>query len=210
MDVALKKEKNKIMGQNSTEVAYGFGQFGSAISQLAAQTITAPENHVIVAITFLANTSLSALIAEDSKLYVNTAAASHVGEPTKQRRVAQASSTTNIITFDDGSGGAVTNASVGCAVGDHVYDQDGTFHGIVIELDPNGNDASEIMIDRNAAITDNELLDFSSKALPVGGGGQQLASADVFPKGLTIYGRWTSASLQADDATGGMICYFGK
>ena len=40
------------MGQNSTEVAYGFGQFGSTITQLAAQTVTAPEAHVIVAIQF--------------------------------------------------------------------------------------------------------------------------------------------------------------
>ena len=77
-------------------------------------------------------------------------------------------------------------------------------------LDPDGNNTSEIQISNSVAITDDEVLHFSSKALPVGGGGQQLASADVFPKGLTIYGRWTSASLQADAATAGMICYFGK
>ena len=29
-----------------------------------------------------------------------------------------------------------------------------------------------------------------------------------FPKGLTIYGRWTSVSLQAD-STHGVICYYG-
>ena len=32
--------------------------------------------------------------------------------------------------------------------------------------------------------------------------------ATVFPKGLTIYGRWTSVSLQAD-STHGVICYYG-
>ena len=31
----------------------------------------------------------------------------------------------------------------------------------------------------------------------------------VFPAGLTIYGRWTVVSLQAADADGGIICYFG-
>tara|TARA_B110001452_G_scaffold190006_1_gene160178 strand:- start:167 stop:595 length:429 start_codon:yes stop_codon:yes gene_type:complete len=35
-----------------------------------------------------------------------------------------------------------------------------------------------------------------------------VASDVVFPKGLTIYGRWTSVSLQAD-STHGVICYYG-
>ena len=44
-------------------------------------------------------------------------------------------------------------------------------------------------------------------------GGQIInAAADgnltVFPKGLTIYGRWASATIDAD-ADGGIICYFG-
>ena len=196
------------MGQNSTEVAYGFGQFGSALSQLAANTITAPDDHVIVAIQFLGDTSLSALVAEDSTKYINTAAAAQAGEYT--RIVAQGSSTTNKITFDNGSGSAISNATAGCEVGDVVYDSTGILHGTVVALDPDGDDTAEIQISNSVAITDNEVLHFSSKTLPVGGGGQQLGSADVFPKGSTIYGRWTSASLQADASTAGMICYFGK
>jgi hypothetical protein len=35
-----------------------------------------------------------------------------------------------------------------------------------------------------------------------------VATSVVFPKGLTIYGRWTSVSLQAD-STHGVICYYG-
>jgi hypothetical protein len=35
-----------------------------------------------------------------------------------------------------------------------------------------------------------------------------IANDVVFPKGLTIYGRWTSVSLQAD-STHGIICYYG-
>ena len=35
-----------------------------------------------------------------------------------------------------------------------------------------------------------------------------VANDVVFPKGLTIYGRWTSVSLQAD-STHGVICYYG-
>ena len=190
------------MGQNSTEVAYGFGQFGSTITQLAAQTVTAPENHVIVAIQFLADTKLSALVAEDSQRYVNTAAASHTGEYT--RTVNQSNSTTNDIIFDDLNTAATTQ------VGDHVYDSTGVLHGTVIALNPNGDSLYEIRISNSVAITNNEVFHFSSKALPVGGGGQQLANGDIFPKGLTIYGRWTSMSINDDDADGGAICYFGK
>lgn len=44
-------------------------------------------------------------------------------------------------------------------------------------------------------------------------GGQIISAAadsplTVFPKGLTIYGRWASATIDAD-ADGGIICYFG-
>tara|TARA_Y100000593_G_scaffold88406_1_gene170646 strand:+ start:33 stop:713 length:681 start_codon:yes stop_codon:yes gene_type:complete len=40
------------MGQNSQEVAYSFGQMGSAFTNLA-QAIVPPKNHVIVAIQFI-------------------------------------------------------------------------------------------------------------------------------------------------------------
>ena len=39
------------MGQNSTEVAYGFGQLGSVFTNLA-QSVYPPKDHVIVAINF--------------------------------------------------------------------------------------------------------------------------------------------------------------
>ena len=42
-----------------------------------------------------------------------------------------------------------------------------------------------------------------------GSGGLTVDSGDIFPKGLTIYGRWTNASLAADQLTDGIICYFG-
>ena len=35
-----------------------------------------------------------------------------------------------------------------------------------------------------------------------------VATSVVFPKGLTIYGRWTSVSLNAD-SDHGVICYYG-
>lgn len=38
-----------------------------------------------------------------------------------------------------------------------------------------------------------------------------VVAADVsFPKGLTIYGRWTNISLQGSDYTHGIIVYYGE
>ena len=117
------------MGQNSTEVAYGFGQLGSGFSD-AASSFTPPTGKVIVAITFLADTSLSALVA-------------------------------------DTSGYTLANGSTGEAYFSHT-----------------------------AAVTAN------------GGNATPTDSSQVFPKGLTIYGRWTAVTTAAD-SDGGIICYFG-
>ena len=51
------------MGINSTEVSYGFGQLGSAYSDLA-QTIVPPKDHVIIAIQFLADNTPTILTPE--------------------------------------------------------------------------------------------------------------------------------------------------
>ena len=39
--------------------------------------------------------------------------------------------------------------------------------------------------------------------------GYSVAAANVFPKGLTIFGRWKGFTLSAADSTGGVIAYFG-
>ena len=51
------------MGQNSTEVAYGFGQMGSVFTNLA-KPIYPPKGHVIVAIQMVADATLSELHTE--------------------------------------------------------------------------------------------------------------------------------------------------
>ena len=50
------------MGLNSTEVAYGFGQLGSGHLQAGSSNLTPPSGKV--AITFLDNIALSALVPE--------------------------------------------------------------------------------------------------------------------------------------------------
>ena len=45
-----------------------------------------------------------------------------------------------------------------------------------------------------------------------GTGSNAVDTSNVFPKGLTIYGRWTAISANAAgiNSTGGLIVYFGK
>jgi len=113
------------MGINSTEVSYGFGQMGSGFTDENV-AVTPPTGKVIVAITFLENTTLAGLVADTAQ----------------------------------------------------------------------GNDAA-----------------FFSHTTAVAGNGAGAAETDAgtsFPKGLTIYGRWTSVTPSAASTTGGIICYFGE
>ncbi len=111
------------MGQNSTEVAYAFGQLGSGFSD-EDDAVTPPAGKVIIAVSFLEDTTFSAMVADTG--VVDTAYFSH------------------------------TAAS-------------GT-------LQP---------------------------------GASETDAATVFPKGMTIYGRWTSITPSADSTTGGAIYYYG-
>ena len=120
------------MGQNSTEVSYGFGQLGSVhMHNDNAQDLTPPDGMVIVAITMLDDTIFDKLTAD----------------------------TSNSVVY---SGTESNNAYFGIA---------------------NAN---------------------------TGGNGEAVDTSIKFPKGLTIYGRWTVVSLNAAQTTGGIIAYFGE
>ena len=58
----------------------------------------------------------------------------------------------------------------------------------------------------NTAEAANDLA-AASETVDEGSGGIQLSGCE-FPAGMTIYGRWTTATFAAD-STGGVICYFG-
>ena len=120
------------MGVNSTEVAYNFGQMGSGFVD-STGAFTPPSGMVIIAMTFLADTELSGLVADTS-----------------------------------------------------------------------GHDATEVVGN----------VGYFSHTSPVpvihGAGSDATDATQVFPAGLTIYGRWTSVTLNSADTDGGVICYFGK
>ena len=109
------------MGQNSTEVAYAFGQLGSGFSDEAV-AVTPPAGKVIIAMTFLEDTILSAMVAD---VQDDTAYFSHTG-----------------------------------------------------------------------AVANN------------GGGAAETDAATIFPKGITVYGRWSSVT-PPTSTTGGVIFYYG-
>jgi len=184
---------------------------GSAFVSDAANTITAPEGQSIIGIQFMGATVLSALIAKDSTKTINTAASAHsTGSFT--RTVNQSNATTNKIIFDQENN--VSNESQ-IKVGDEVYDgATGVLHGTVAALDPDGDNTKEIQISASVAITNDETLVFKRPddqyVNGVGVGGLTVANDNVFPAGMTIYGRWDSVSMQSDDTDGGIIVYFGE
>ena len=184
---------------------------GSAFVSDAANTITAPEGQSIIGIQFMGATVLSALVAKDSTKTINTAASAHsTGSFT--RTVNQANATTAKIIFDQEN--TVSNESE-IKLGDEVYDgATGVLHGTVITLDPDSDNSKEITISASVAITNNETLVFKRPndqyVNGVGVGGLTVANDNVFPAGMTIYGRWDSVSMQSDDTDGGIIVYFGE
>ena len=50
----------------------------------------------------------------------------------------------------------------------------------------------------------------STSAGGSGTGTDAIASAQIFPKGFTLYGRYTSFTLNVADADGGVIAYIGE
>jgi hypothetical protein len=119
------------MGQNSTEVAYGFGQLGSMFSVTTA-TLTPPTGKVFIAITMLDDTAFNGLVADN-------------------------------------------NGAAG------------------LEYAGTGTAAHDL-----ASVPD---LGES------GGGGQAVDNTITFPKGLTIYGRWTQV---INNAATPIMLYIGK
>ena len=195
------------MGINSTEVAYGFGQLGSAFADASANTITAPEGQCIIAIQFLADTELSALVSKDTSKYPGIGStANSTGAYT--RTVNGAVNTAAKVIFDEenfvGGGDQIE-------VGDEMYlTSTGVVIGTVLTLNPDGDNTKEIQLAANTTIADDASVSFlkPNKTGHRGVGGMAIDSSNTFPTGSTIFGRWDSVSL--NDNAGVIIAYFGE
>jgi len=195
------------LSNTATANQAAFGQLGSAFMDTAANTIHAPEGMAIVAITFLADAVIDSLIAEDPERTINTAQAAN-SKGFFQANVNGAVTAAADIVVDE------TITALGLQLDDEVYDEDGVLLSTVITLET-GSDANTFTISANCTLANDEVISFLRPGVSSGGrgvGGMQIgtgASDNSFPRGLTIYGRWLSVSLQANAPQGGLIAYFG-
>ena len=218
------------MGINSTEVAYGFGQLGSAYCDVA-QHIVPPTDHVIVAIQFLADNTPTVLtpekldtmgpsyiaisgstsddveVADNNYFNFNGIHASHV---------TNGSSISDIVLATSGAGKVKVGQYV-LLVNDDA-DESGTTAMTIDEADtpipiytgPDQQGVKVISFNGTTGVGLDSTISPSSQALifldDSHGAGGLTAANQVFPKGLTIYGRWTAFKPSA----AGVICYFGR
>ena len=226
------------MGQNSTEVAYGFGQLGSAFTNLAAP-IYPPKDHVIVAIQFLADNIPTVMETEtldgtgpQFPTHQDDELGSAGGPDANYLGVVEAPATSGtaagVITLT--SEVAATNALIkpGQVILIGADDDDidtgldsmdtGAGHFDPIYQGPNRQYLEVVSISGTALTvkavgaatltnlssidTDNTIY-FLDSYHAAGG---TTTEGVTFPKGITIYGRWTKFT----PAAAPVICYFGK
>ena len=215
------------MGINSQEVAYGFGQLGSVYQNLA-MPVYPPKDHVIVAIQMVADNAISALHTEtlDSQgpQYLTTEGTESTDANYLGVTEAAVANTTYTDVFFSNDTIEISAANAKIKVGQYVLnvnDADTIDAGITVDSDTptpiySGPNQAGVKVTRvngafistSAAITPtaSQTLIFLDEFH--GAGGTTIAGV-TFPKGLTIYGRWTMVT-PAADADGGIICYFGK
>jgi len=221
------------MGQNSTEVAYGFGQMGSVYTDLD-QVIIPPKDHVIVAIQFLADNTPTVMVPEKLDYMgpnfpaISGSTDEHVDATGNNYFNFNGSWASEIADTDVSAGGNITLETPAVPVNRiHIGDYVLLVNGDASEADAdmtidaetpypiyNGPNKQGVyvtaydgvsVVQLSADITptsDQALLFLDSYH---GAGGTSVAS-QVFPKGVTIYGRWVAFKPSA----AGVICYFGK
>ena len=218
---------------NSTEVSYGFGQLGSAYSDIA-QEILPPKDHVIVAITFLADNTPTVLTSEkldeSGPSYISISGSTsdtilsaddimnfngiHTSRVSDEEHVVN----TDITLLDVAS--PVSKIKIGQYV--MVANVDATENGSTaitwdtaqtpfpIYSGPNKAGVKVIDYDNVSKVKLSSTITTSSEGLVFldeqHGAGGLTAASQVFPKGTTIYGRSTVFKPSA----AGVICYFGK
>ena len=214
------------MGMNSTEVAYGFGQMGSAYQNLA-KPVYPPKDHVIVAIQFLADNTPTALVTEVLDTHgpqffgtndTEATAANYLGAT----EAACTGARTSVFQTNDTVTIGAENTKI--KVGQYVLlvnDGDTVDAGLTVDAETvtpvyNGDNAAGVKVLKvnGVNITLSAVLTPTSSQTLVfideyHGAGGTTAEGAKYPKGLTIVGRWSTVTPEAD-ADGGIICYFGK
>ena len=191
------------MGQNSQEVAYGFGQMGS-VHVKTANSIFPPAGMVVVAIQFIAANVLSVLRteADSTAAFENfqcfgTVKTGHDNGDAQQ----------GVVNASIRSNHTLSGATPAIKVGMEVI-SDTEYLGVDHALNL---PATKVTSVAGTAITFNRGVTAATTTLTftshTGHGGETTGTAN-FPTGMIIYGRWTQVK-PANDPDGGIICYFG-
>tara|TARA_R110002050_G_scaffold3041_1_gene16141 strand:+ start:1167 stop:1775 length:609 start_codon:yes stop_codon:yes gene_type:complete len=181
-----------------------FGQHGCVLIDNDTDIFIPPDGKVVVSIQCLGDTTFDLLVAEDSNRFISTEASSH--------------STGVMGTASDGGTAAfgagfidTTGTPASTLIGKSLYlKSTGAFLAKVkaVGFAADGSvDASALELDRIVTIANSAVLAVTDS--DEGFGGVTIATANVFPKGITIHGRWTVVSLAANQTTDGAILYLG-
>ena len=222
------------MGINSTEVSYGFGQLGSVFTNLP-NPVFPPKGHVIVAIQFLADNTPTSMITETLDTMgpqfpgtddTEASAANYMGV----HEVGASSVSGNVVTINDEAGNVKIKPGQYVIIGADadtidagmtldtnaghltpIY-QGPNAQGVVVESLTGGTYGTTLTLkapDNGTVAVDVSSIDGNNTLYFLdeyhGAGGSTMESI-VFPKGVTIYGRWTTIVPSAAP----VICYFGK
>lgn len=209
------------MGINSTGTSYNFGQLGSVTCQTATP-IVPPQGMVITAIQFLADNTPTVLKSENlgatGPNFFSTEAADHVNF----NGVTEVNVTDG--TYAAGANITIASADTKIKVGQYVLliaQGDTIDNGITVDSETpipiyGGPSNQGVFVTAYANTTTSLQLSVqitpSSQSLVFldnyNGAGGNDATGITYPKGLTIVGRYTTITPEAD-ADGGVICYFG-
>ena len=214
------------IGSNSTEVSYGFGQMGSAFQNLA-KPVYPPKGLVIVAIQFMADNTPTTMHTE----VLNSQGPQYIGtlnqedEAANYLGVTEAACTGNRFTTNFTNDTVEISASNDLIkAGQYVLlvDTSDTIDtGLTVDAEtstpvyygPNQAGVKVVSVSGPRVVLSEVLTPAASQTLvfldEFHGAGGTTAQGIKFPKGLTIFGRWTKVVPEAD-ADGGIICYFGK
>ena len=218
------------MGQNSTEVAYGFGQMGSAFTDTANAPIYPPKGLVIIAITFLADTQLELLgtnaggLTSDLVTDAGGTAQSHwIGTDVAAHDLGNhedadahndnGSNATGVITLAAASdlikSGMIVEHATMCPrslTNPYIVK---SVSSTSVTLAKQNNPRQTAAVAANYATGSSAQKAQFYDPHQQGYGGKIVDNSNTFPKGITIYGRWTGVEI-GDSKTGALITYFGK
>ena len=217
------------MGIRSEEVAYGFGQLGSAITDSASARLIPPAGMVIVAIQALEEASFDAsggLVAElnsnngiSGSNYITTESAAHsIGEitdtdPHNGNNATGTGGVTGVVTTNanpEAAGVKVgmifhTDANTMCPYSATDPFMVAAVTSTTVTLSKKSVFPNPVALAAAKADGSNEAGYFMSSNNGRGFGGLEMDAADKIPSGMTIFGRWTELDL----ADGRVIVYFG-